>query len=177
MDCPRCQKELSAKDYEHLSVFSCTQCSGIWLTPPQLSKITTMREQFSAGEIQNTLKLAHTGIPDEASALACPVCDGAMEELNYDYSSGIILHSCPTGDGIWFDKDELDEAQIFMEHWDDEENKHIKEYIADLDQDKAELEAEEKKELSDEKAHVAAFSREHVLNRLFELFDMLKMDK
>lgn len=177
MDCPRCHKVLAVRDYEHLSVFSCFQCSGIWLNPPQLSKIITMREQFSADEIQNTLKIAHTGIPDEASALACPVCSGAMEEINYDYSSGIILHSCPKGDGIWFDKKELDEVQIFMEHWDDEENKHLNEFHATLGKVKAELKAEEDKEKKIEKAHVAALSREHILTRLFELFDLLKMDK
>ncbi len=177
MDCPRCHKELALKDYEQISVFSCFQCNGIWLDPSQLSKIITMQKQFSAEEIQNTLKIAHAGITAEASALPCPACSGDMEEINYDYSSGIILHSCPKGDGIWFDKDELDEVQIFMEHWNDEENNRIKEFQADLRNVDVEQKVKEDNAAAVESAKVYAISREHILNRVFTLFDLLKMDK
>ena len=46
---------------------------------------------------------------------------GTREDtFNYNYSTGIILDSCPHGHGAWLDKGELERVQIHMEHWDRE---------------------------------------------------------
>jgi Zn-finger nucleic acid-binding protein len=180
MDCPHCHINLISKEYEHLSVSVCQKCEGIWLEPSQLSQIITKRdEQFSSDEIQNTLKAAHPGLsPAETpAALSCPVCSAAMEKINYDYSSGVVLNSCPKGDGLWFDKNELEAVQIFMEHWDDKENIQEQELLAKLKKDREDLEASEAKELQADNTRMTTLSKESVFERVFQLFDSLKMYK
>jgi Zn-finger nucleic acid-binding protein len=135
MDCPHCQKNLVTKDYEHISISTCNDCSGIWLDPSQLNQIIARREQqFAPAEIQAVLKAAHPGISPSESAktLACPICASTMHVDNYDYDSGIIVHVCPEGDGLWFDKGQLQAVEMFMEHWDKEEDAKKKELTAKL---------------------------------------------
>lgn len=126
MNCPRCKATLTAKQYEQMNIDVCAQCGGTWLDSGELQPILIARDiHFSHDLIEKTLKEAHSAIPkaEENTLLACPKCADPMHALNYNYSSGVIINTCPKGHGIWFDKDELAEVQIFMEHWDDEEQK------------------------------------------------------
>jgi len=127
MPCPRCKTELVSKTYENVQIDSCNRCNGTWLAASNLRPILDAHDMnFAPALIDKTLKEAHTGIPkaEVETLLSCPKCSRAMNALNYDYSSGVIVNVCPNGDGIWFDKDELAEVQIFMEHWNAEESKN-----------------------------------------------------
>ena len=133
MKCPRCQDSLSAKTYENVAVNNCKSCGGLWLDVGNLQPILAAHDvNFSPDLIEKTLKEAHTGIPkaDVDALLQCPICSKYMNALNYNYSSGVILHACPIGQGLWFDKDELAAVQIYMEHWNEEETKNQSRWIA-----------------------------------------------
>lgn len=133
MNCPRCKSVLASKQYENINIDNCAQCGGIWLDKGELQPILTARDiHFSHELIEKTLKEAHSSIPkaDVIALLACPKCSEPMHALNYNYSSGVIINTCPNGHGIWFDKDELEEVQIFMEHWDDDEVKNQEKWMA-----------------------------------------------
>jgi uncharacterized protein len=134
MDCPHCHKELVIKDYQHTSIATCNDCGGVWIDPSQLERIISQREPFLPEQIQSSLQKAHSGFTATVTRLSCPVCSQLMGELNYDYSSGVIVNVCPQGHGIWFDKDELEQVQIFMDHWDTEENTEKAELLTKLDQ-------------------------------------------
>lgn len=180
MKCPHCEKPLLPKDYENISVSTCKDCSGIWMEPSQLSHLVSLREEkFSPSEIQDTLQSAYPGLTDEdlASALPCPECSSEMQEINYNYCSGVILNSCQKGHGLWFDKDELEKAQIFMEHWDDKSRIHKAELLEKLKQTRADYNAQESAEINEDRADTHRLSKTKILSRVFTLFDLMKLDK
>jgi hypothetical protein len=116
-----------------MTIGACSRCSGVWLDSGELQPILKARDiDFPPALVEKTLKEAHAGIPkaEVDALLACPMCSQPMHALNYDYSSGVIINVCPGGQGLWFDKDELAEVQIFMEHWDEQEAKHHSEWAS-----------------------------------------------
>jgi Zn-finger nucleic acid-binding protein len=130
-------------------------------------------EKFSADLIQKTLGQAHSGIPkaEDSVKLACPACSSPMNALNYDYSSGIIVHTCSRGDGIWFDQDELEEVEIFMDHWNNKEAAEkaaLKQKLADA---KTEVDHELDEEDAEVKKKLGPASR--VLDSIFYAFEKL----
>ena len=52
--------------------------------------------------------------------IPCPECKSALTELNYSYSSGIIIDRCSKKHGIWLDGGELEKLQAHHEHWERE---------------------------------------------------------
>lgn len=127
MDCPRCKIGVTTKLYENINIDNCPRCWGIWLDKGELQPILTARDiHFSPISIEQTIKEAHASIPkaEIESLLPCPKCSQPMHSLNYNYSSGVIINTCPNGHGVWFDKDELAHVQIFMEHWDEDKKKN-----------------------------------------------------
>lgn len=124
MDCPHCKHSLAAKTYENVNLDHCAGCGGFWLDAGEMGPILSARDmQFSSELMTNTLKNAHASIPlvEMTDGLKCPKCAAMMHALNYNYNSGVIINACSVGHGLWFDKEELERAQIFMEHWDDQE--------------------------------------------------------
>ncbi len=124
MDCPRCKHSLAVKSYENVNVDHCTACGGFWLDAGEMQPILSARDiLFSPELIAASLKDAHASIPlaEMTAGLHCPQCAAVMHALNYNYNSGVIINACSVGHGLWFDKEELERAQIFMEHWDDQE--------------------------------------------------------
>ncbi|MBL6988933.1 MAG: zf-TFIIB domain-containing protein [Bacteriovoracaceae bacterium] len=133
MECPKCAGELNIQTYEGIEIDRCSSCDGTWLDRGELTKIIeTKEETFSEGLIQETLTTACAGVPkDEIRTLVkCPKCSKAMTAVNYDYSSGIIIDSCPEGHGVWLDKDELKKVQLHREHWEKEASEHQSEWLA-----------------------------------------------
>jgi Zn-finger nucleic acid-binding protein len=51
-----------------------------------------------------------------------------MRPTNYNYSSGIIIDSCPNGHGVWLDNLELEKVQANGEHWTKQAVKHSAEW-------------------------------------------------
>ena len=174
MECPRCSAALISRTYENTKMDRCPQCGGIWLDNANLQPILSMHDiQFSPAIIEQTLKQAHAGIPNaEVDALlTCPECLQNMHALNYNYNSGIIINVCSNGHGLWFDKDELAEVQIFMEHWDEEEQKNQDKWLNLKEKVKAEEEAELDKEDEAINSKLGPISR--IMYAIFNVFELL----
>lgn len=132
MDCPSCKTNLALRQYEKINIDQCPQCWGVWLDQGELQPILSARDiHFSPVSIEETIKDAHTRISksDTDIQLMCPKCSRLMHSLNYSYSSGVIINTCPDGHGIWFDKDELAKVQIFMEHWDEAKHQNNEKWM------------------------------------------------
>ena len=145
MTCSRCKVDLVFKTYENVSVENCEKCGAIWLDAGKLEPILKAHDvNFAPALIEKTLREGHAGIPKAEldTTLPCPKCSRPMNAMNYDYSSGVIIHVCPSGQGLWFDKDQLAEVQIFMEHWDHEEQKNNQKWSAMARQARQEESAE-----------------------------------
>ncbi len=131
MNCPRCSGVCRVEIMEGVEIDRCQLCDGVWLDKDELLPIIRNEEEkFSEDLIKETLKTASKGVPEEEvkNVLYCPKCKSAMRPINYDYSSGIIIDACPSGHGLWFDKDELSKVQIYREKSKDEFEEHIDEW-------------------------------------------------
>ncbi len=120
--CPRCRERLFATSYEGVLLDACSRCGGCWCDEPGLGRILKRRQVTFAPtdhpEIQPDRTRARVSKPQELiPQLPCPSCDTLMKRSNYQYSSGIILDTCPHKHGIWLDKGELEKVQIFKERW------------------------------------------------------------
>jgi Zn-finger nucleic acid-binding protein len=177
MDCPHCHAPLINKDYEHISLFTCEKCAGIWLEPIQLSEITTMSDtHFIPEEVQDVLLAAQPGPSalESLTGLRCPKCSRDMHTINYDYSSDVIVNVCSLGDGLWFDKKELEHVHIFMEHWDNQETSRKKELLTKLKKAKQDMDDEL---AGDPYENDVELTFPVLLDRLFLLFDAMKKQR
>jgi len=81
----------------------CTGCSGVWLDAGELEQLL--------GDSQNTAGLLKSFKIDTQSAekpRKCPICLKKMQKVNVSLAeSPLLLDKCAKGDGLWFDKGEL----------------------------------------------------------------------
>lgn len=121
MDCPRCKTSLTAVTYEGVEVDTCQGCGGEWLDAGELKQINDIREKtFSAEEIgivKGIEKGSFLKERDMTEDLHCPKCQVVMKQFNYGADSGIAIDKCASCQGIWLDKDELEQVQILVEGW------------------------------------------------------------
>jgi Zn-finger nucleic acid-binding protein len=123
MQCVRCKLDLVPERYEGTEIDRCPRCQGAWLDEGELTRIVdTVDVKIPAEVVRDTLAVAFKGVPqDEARSIErCPKCSAAMEAINYDYGSGIVLDRCPDGHGTWLDGGELEKVQAHHEHWVDQ---------------------------------------------------------
>jgi Zn-finger nucleic acid-binding protein len=120
--CPRCGNPCQIKTYEGVTIDECVQCKGVWLDSGELELVIERQEsQFTAGFTSETLRLSSPMIPEseKTAILKCPLCEQSMRTMNFNYSSGVIINTCPRH-GAWFDHEELQRVEAHMEHWKDE---------------------------------------------------------
>lgn len=110
MDCPVCKLPMVVIEYQKLELDYCLQCLGVWFDSGEI-EILLSKTGISVQEIPTDWT---PGNPDHAEASRpCPICLKSM--LKVTPSSGrLIIDRCPTGDGFWFDKDEL--RRFISEH-------------------------------------------------------------
>lgn len=121
MKCIRCSEQLNLEHYEGVEIDRCLKCQGVWLDVGELAKIIGATvENFPELLIAQTQEAKAAGVPkkEKESKELCPKCSIEMKPINYYYESGIIIDSCPSGHGIWFDAKELEKVQIFKENED-----------------------------------------------------------
>src|SRR4051812_5026782 len=120
LTCPRCKQSLNESTYETVRIDRCAGCGGAWLDSGELEEVLECYEvKFSPEQVKAAMSSAGAGIPrsERDSVESCPICSKRMNPLNFSYSSGIIVDLCPSGHGLWFDRNELEAIQIHAETW------------------------------------------------------------
>ena len=82
MQCPSCQVDLKAEQYEGVEIDRCEKCKGTWLDTNELTKIINTKEKTFPPELINeTLTTAYKGVPrdEQRSIEKCVKCSTAME--------------------------------------------------------------------------------------------------
>ena len=125
MDCPVCENAMITLELEDVEIDHCTDCGGIWLDAGELELLLGNPQQ--AEQLLDSFKI------DSSSAekpRKCPICLKKMQKIIVGLSTPpLLLDKCSKGDGLWFDKGELQDilntAQL------DKDNK-IQELLADM---------------------------------------------
>jgi Zn-finger nucleic acid-binding protein len=125
VDCPVCKNAMIALELAEVEVDYCTTCGGIWLDAGEL--------ELLLGNSQHAKQLLDSFKVDSSCAekrRKCPICLKKMQKINVGTSTPtLLLDKCPTGDGLWFDKGELQDILKRAEL--DKDNK-IQKLLADI---------------------------------------------
>ena len=112
-------------ELQEVEIDHCTDCGGIWLDAGELEMLL--------GEPEKATQLLNSFTIDSDStekSRKCPICLKKMRKIIVGSSKPVLLiDKCRRGDGLWFDKGELqdifDRAQL------DKDNK-IQKLLADM---------------------------------------------
>lgn len=108
MDCPRCSGRLNRTDFgEHGFVVLdvCTDCSGSWFDKGELDRLDD--SVWTNLETADSLR-ASPGY----ESVKCPKCAVQMTALSASDVPEVIVDRCPSCEGFWLDKDELDAMKV-----------------------------------------------------------------
>ena len=125
MDCPVCKNAMITLELEDVEIDYCTDCGGIWLDAGELELLLDDRER--AEKLLDSFEIdAHcTEKPRK-----CPICLKKMQKIIVGQSTPtLLIDRCRKGDGLWFDKGELQD--ILSTARLDEDNK-IRKILADM---------------------------------------------
>jgi len=125
MDCPVCKNAMITLELEEVEIDHCTGCGGIWLDAGELELLLGQPEK--AGQLLDSFKIDNASTEKPRK---CPICLKKMRKIIVGTSTPtLLIDKCRRGDGLWFDKGELqdifDRAQL------DEDNK-IQKLLADM---------------------------------------------
>jgi len=103
MDCPVCENAMITLELADVEIDYCTDCGGIWLDAGELEMLL--------GEPEKARQMLDSFKPDSKSVeqpRKCPICDKKMQKIIFGSSEpNMIIDKCRRGDGLWFDKGEL----------------------------------------------------------------------
>jgi Zn-finger nucleic acid-binding protein len=117
MDCPDCKNAMITLELEGVEIDYCTNCGGIWLDAGELELL--LGEPDKAKRLLNSFRIDSESTE---KAKKCPICYKKMQKIVVGSSKPVLLiDKCRRGDGLWFDKGEL--QNIFDRAELDEDNK------------------------------------------------------
>ena len=125
MDCPVCKNAMITLELADVEIDHCTDCGGIWLDAGELELLLGQPEK--AKQLLDSLKI---DLACTENIRKCPICLKKMQKIIVGLSTpALLIDKCPSGDGLWFDKGELQDilnrAQL------DKDNK-IQKILADM---------------------------------------------
>jgi len=110
MKCPVCQATLSPCSYGDQTIDLCKQCGGVWFDSKEIVPAITAlasRDETPGLHAKDALQFSPPLNPPAEQEKLCPRCTVFTNIFNYSYDSNIFLNSCPSCQGIWADKGEL----------------------------------------------------------------------
>jgi Zn-finger nucleic acid-binding protein len=125
MDCPACKNAMITLELADVEIDYCTDCGGIWLDAGELELLLSERE--IARQLLDSFKVDKKSTENVRK---CPICDKKMQKIIVGQSKpALLIDKCRRGDGLWFDKGELQD--IFDRARLDKDNK-IQKLLADM---------------------------------------------
>jgi len=117
MNCPRCHVATQLRDHDGVQVNECTSCSGMFLHRGELNKIAAPTQ----GDLEfSTLHEESFHHADRFEPIACPDCHkDAMQKVEFNIYTGIVLDYCSACEGFWLDGAELERINDEVKALDD----------------------------------------------------------
>ena len=117
MDCPDCKNAMITLELEGIEIDYCTNCGGIWLDASELELL--LNDPGKAKILLDSFRIDSTSTE---RLKKCPICNKKMQKVVVGSSKPLLLiDKCRRGDGLWFDKGELQDIVARAEL--DEDNK------------------------------------------------------
>ena len=105
MDCPVCENAMITLMLSDVEIDFCTDCNGIWLDAGELELLLDNPEQS-----KQLLDSFQVDPNCSEKPIKCPICLKKMKKIVVGQSTPLLLiDKCTKGDGLWFDKGELNE--------------------------------------------------------------------
>ena len=125
MDCPVCKNAMITMELAEVEIDHCVECGGIWLDAGELELLLGQPER--AKELLASFQVDTSATEKRRR---CPICEKKMRKILVGISEpALLIDKCRRGDGLWFDKGELqdilDRARL------DKDNK-IRKLLADM---------------------------------------------
>jgi len=112
-------------ELEGVEIDYCTDCGGIWLDAGELELL--LNEPDKAKHMLDSFKIDTFSTE---KIRKCPICDKKMQKIVVGSSKPtLLIDKCRRGDGLWFDKGELQD--IFDRAELDKDNK-IQKLLTDI---------------------------------------------
>jgi Zn-finger nucleic acid-binding protein len=105
MDCPVCKNAMITLELADVEIDHCIECGGIWLDAGELELL--LGEPAKAKQLLNAFKLDSTSTERPRK---CPICYKKMQKIIVGSTKPtLLIDKCRRGDGLWFDKGELED--------------------------------------------------------------------
>jgi len=106
LSCPSCKtKVLLPCTISGDLLYKCSSCHGLWFNGEGLRDVEELPDSQLMIHFQDQLDGSSIMASKTAEAdWLCPQCGKPMDSYQYDVSSGVWIHGCPVGDGVWLDK-------------------------------------------------------------------------
>jgi len=112
-------------ELEDVEIDYCTNCDGIWLDAGELELL--LKEPDKTKGLLDSFRIDSES---DERIRKCPICDKKMQKIVVGSSKPVLLiDKCRGGDGLWFDKGELQD--IFDRAELDKDNK-IQKLLSDM---------------------------------------------
>ncbi len=103
MDCPVCKNAMITLELADVEVDYCTDCGGIWLDAGELELLLGDAEQSE--QLLNSFEIDSKCTEKRRK---CPICRKKMQKIVVGTAKpALLIDKCAKGDGLWFDKGEL----------------------------------------------------------------------
>ena len=125
MDCPVCKNAMVVLELDEVEIDHCMGCGGIWLDGGELELL--LGDSRQKDELLASFQLDKR---TKEKPRKCPICYKKMKKIVVGVSEPkVLIDKCGRGDGLWFDKGELQD--VFDKGQLDEDNK-IKKLLAEM---------------------------------------------
>jgi uncharacterized protein len=118
LKCPVCGENLKKVIYENQEVDVCQSCGGVWFDKEELLNVVdrllskNLIEPASIKEAYEKRAMASRDV--EQPKRYCPRCKAELKVFNYSYDSNVFLDKCPSCQGIWADRRELEAVGKYL---------------------------------------------------------------
>lgn len=107
MNCPVCNNPMIVLELNQVEIDFCYQCGGIWLDSGELELLLE-----GSDKKENVISSLSEKTEVKEKKIKCPLCRKKMDKIKIDGSETIILDKCINGEGLWFDKNELQKVLL-----------------------------------------------------------------
>ena len=103
MDCPVCKNAMITLELAEVEIDHCNNCGGIWLDRGELEILLGHSEK--AAQLLRSFRIDHKCAEKKRK---CPICLKKMQKVLVGSSDHkLLIDKCTKGDGLWFDRGEL----------------------------------------------------------------------